>query len=142
MVYIITSGEYSDYSIRAVTLNKERAELLKKMYMAKGYSIVDIEEYQEDDTGNDFSSKEEMTEPVKYYHVCISKTGRQSNYVDTKYRFEHEPSRGVFGTRWDKDDKIDTDIYHVEVEAKDEEHAKKIAQDMYAQALAVYYDLT
>lgn len=142
MVYIITSGEYSDYSIRAVTLNKKRAELLKKMYIAKGYSIVDIEEYQEDDTGNDFSSKEEMTELVEYYYVCISKINRQYNNIDVRYRFEHKPPCGTFGKRWDKEDRIDTDVYHVEVEAKDEEHAKKIAQDMYAQALAEYYDLT
>lgn len=142
MVYIVTSGEYSDYDIRAVTLDKDKAELLKKMYMAKGYQDVKIEEHQEDDTGSDFSSKEKMTEPVKYYHVCISKTARQNNYADVKYRFEHKPPHGIFGTRWDKEDRIDTDVYHAEVEAKDEEHAKKIAQDMYAQALAEYYDLT
>ena len=142
MVYIITSGEYSDYSIRAVTLDKERAKLLKKMFMAKGYSIVGIEEYKEDYIGKDFFSEEEMTEPVKYYHVCISKTGRQNNYIDIKYRFEHKPPRGIFGTRWDKEDRIDTDVYYVEVEAKNKEHAKKIAQDMYAQALAEYYNLT
>lgn len=142
MVYIITSGEYSDYDIRVVTLDKDKAELLKKMYMAKGYQDVKIEEHQEDDTGSDFSSKEKITEPVKYYYVCISKTGRQNNYVDTKYRFEHEPPHGEFGKRWDKYDRIDTDVYHVEVETKDEEHAKKIAQDMYAQALAEYYNLT
>lgn len=44
MVYIITSGEYSDYSIKAVTLDAEKAERLKKIYMAKGYNCVEIEE--------------------------------------------------------------------------------------------------
>lgn len=38
-------------------------------------------------------------------------------------------------------DRKNTDIYMVEIEAEDEEHAKKIAQDMYAKALAEYYDL-
>ena len=141
MVYIITSGEYSDYSIRAVTLNKDKAELLKKMYMAKGYDYVEIEEWKEDDTGDVFTSEEEMAEPVEYYQVRITRDSRRSRSVNIRYRFEHKPPYGVFGMRWDKEDRIDTDIYFVDVEAKDKEHAMKIAQDMYTKALAEYYGI-
>lgn len=141
MVYIITSGEYSDYSIRAVTLNKDKAELLKKMYMAKGYNYVEIEEWEEDDTGVVFTQKEQMTEPVEYYHVQISKTNRDNNYIETRYRFEHKPPHGAFGIRWDNVNHVNTDVYLVDIEAMDKNHAKKIAQDMYAKALAEYYEI-
>lgn len=140
MVYIITSGVYSDYSIHTVTLNKDRAELLKKMYKAKGYDNVEIEEFQEDDTGDDFAPEEKTVVPVEYYYVQISKTGRWSNYVEKKYRFEHKPPQGRFGGHLLN--RYDTSVYIAEIEAKDEEHAKKIAQDMYAKALAKYYELT
>ena len=151
MVYIITSGEYSDYGVRAVTLNKDKAELLKKMYMAKGYNYVEIEEWEEDDTGDVFTPKEEMTEPVEYYQVrisrtdsCgirISRTDSCGSFVITKYRFEHKPPQGEFKWAWNKEDHIDTDVYYVDVEAKDKEHAMKIAQDMYAKARAEYYGI-
>lgn len=141
MVYIITSGIYSDYSICAVTLNKDKAELLKKMYMAKGYDSVEIEEYEEDDTGDVFTPEEEGIEPVEYYQVRISRASSYGNFVILKYRYEHKPPQGKFGWGWDKKDKIDTNVYYVDVEAKDKEHAMKIAQDMYAKALAEYYGI-
>ena len=144
MVYIITSGVYSDYGIHAVTLNKERAELLKKMYMAKGYDYVEIEEWEEDDTGDVFTPKEERTEPIEYYYVQISKTSKCRNFVQKKYRFEHKPAHGDFAITLGSLARPlvrDTNIYIAEIEAKDEEHALKVAQDMYAHALAEYYNI-
>lgn len=140
MVYIITSGKYSDYRICAVTLDKDKAEKLKKMYIAKGYDCVDIEEFEEDSTGNDFSSKELNTEPIKYYRVqiCRDKNRKLLNNTQIFYRFEHKPSQGQFGVHGVK---YDTDVYIAYIEAKDEKHAEKIAQDMYAQALAEYYGI-
>jgi hypothetical protein len=140
LVYIITSGIYSDYGIRAVTLDRDKAELLKKMYMAKGYWGVEIEEWEEDDTGDVFTPKEIATEPIEYYHVQISKTRPNYNFARKEYRFEHKPPFGNFAVRdlYEKD----VNTYLVDVEAKDKEHAKKIAEDMYAQALAEYYNLT
>ena len=44
-VYIITEGDYSDYHICAVTLEKKQAEQLKK-YFASNYSEPNIEEYE------------------------------------------------------------------------------------------------
>ena len=43
-VYIITSGEYSDYSIDAVTLDKEEAERMVNVFPQES-----IEEYDTDD---------------------------------------------------------------------------------------------
>lgn len=47
-VYVITSGEYSDYGICAVTLDKKQAELLKERYSGK-WDEARIEEYDTDD---------------------------------------------------------------------------------------------
>lgn len=140
MVYIITSGIYSAYSICAVTLDKDKAEKLKRMYIAKGYDCVDIEEFEEDNTGDVFSSKELDTEPIKYYRVqiCRGKNRKLLNNTQTLYRFEHKPPQGQFGVHCVK---YDTDTYIAYIEAKDEKHAEKIAQDMYAQALAEYYGI-
>ena len=45
--YVITKGEYSDYKIYAVTLDKEQAELLKAEYSDK-WDEAFIEEYDTD----------------------------------------------------------------------------------------------
>lgn len=51
-VYVITSGEYSDYGIRAVALSREKAELICAMLNSteRYYSdVVTIEEYDTDE---------------------------------------------------------------------------------------------
>lgn len=73
-VYVITQGCYSDYHICAVTLDKDKAERLQKMYSAKDSYYSDnteIEEYDTDDTGNAFTEKEKNSEVFSYYHAQI-----------------------------------------------------------------------
>lgn len=51
-VYVITSGEYSDYGIRAVALSREKAELICAMLNStkRYYSdVATIEEYDTDE---------------------------------------------------------------------------------------------
>ena len=48
-VYVITTGEYSDYRICAVTLDKEKAEKLKKKCDHFDYTGAQIEEYDADE---------------------------------------------------------------------------------------------
>lgn len=48
-VYIITKGRYSDYHICAVTLDKDRAERLRKMFDTR-YEDARVEEYILDET--------------------------------------------------------------------------------------------
>lgn len=47
-VYVITSGEYSDYHICAVAIDREKAERLKKVYDASEWGGASIEEYETD----------------------------------------------------------------------------------------------
>lgn len=49
-VYVITVGEYSDYRICAVTLDKEKAEKLKKKCDHFDYTGAQIEEYDTDES--------------------------------------------------------------------------------------------
>lgn len=44
-VYVITSGEYSDYHICAVTLDPQKAEQLKKIFDQSDYTGAQIEEW-------------------------------------------------------------------------------------------------
>lgn len=42
-IYAITKGDYSDYHICALTVNKEKAEQLKKLYTTKwGEAFIEI----------------------------------------------------------------------------------------------------
>ena len=49
-VYIVTSGEYSDYEIQGVFLDKDIAEKFQKVYFSGRYDYGRVEEY---DTGDE-----------------------------------------------------------------------------------------
>lgn len=49
-VYVITKGDYSDYHICAVTLDKDKAEQLREKFSKGYYNEADIEEYDTEET--------------------------------------------------------------------------------------------
>ena len=53
-VYVITKGEYSDYGICGVAIDKDKAEILRKFYSDR-YDEAEIEEYdtEEEEIPND-----------------------------------------------------------------------------------------
>lgn len=113
-VYILTSGEYSDYSIEAVTLDKDQAETLERIH-----TDWNVEEYDTDDI--------KILEKYRYY-VSVRDDGAE--YANIPY-FERTDmvlnhpryceAHGWLQGWWE-----------VYVEAKDAEHAKKIAFDLIA----------
>ena len=115
--YAVTDGDYSDYHIIAITDNKERAEDIKKLYSGK-YSEPMIEEFF------DSESKDEA-----FYSV----------------RYDTDGSYDVILREFDGDDSFNINIikentshddwwkYKVFVMAKNENHAIKIAQDLWAE---------
>lgn len=115
--YAVTDGDYSDYRIIAITDNKERAENIKKLYSSK-YSEPMIEEFF------DSESKDEA-----FYSV----------------RYDTDGSYDVILREFDGDNSFNINIikentshdgwwkYKVFVMAKDEHHAIKIAQDLWAE---------
>ena len=106
-IYAITKGIYSDYHICALTVNKEKAEYLKKIYTDK-WNEADIEIY-EDGEGSE----------LNLFYFC------DQNGCNPKIRDYAENER-VAVDRFGK-------IYGVYLYAKDESHAEKKAQDMIAE---------
>lgn len=115
--YAVTDGDYSDYHIIAITDNKERAENIKKLYSGN-YSEPMIEEFFDGEAKNE-----------ALYDVLYSIDG---GYNVTLQTFNKEYSSDINIIRenvphnhwWE---------YHVLVIAKDENHAIKIAQDLWAE---------
>lgn len=117
IVYVITTGEYSDYGIEAVALEKEKAEELKKLYSNR-WGEARIEIYDTDDY---------YVEKGKFYRVKIGK--RSAIHVEETGVISMEDRNKVSLIRnW----KTHRDEYIVYVKAKDEEHAKKIGADLVA----------
>ena len=135
--YVITQGCYSDYHICAVTLDKEKAERLRKLALCHDSDYVEIEEYELDKIEYEFTPEALETEPIRYYRVEI-------NYSVNEHRvtrieaFEQyktgdravfkisDESIGVYEYRHDK-----PIWYEVNVREDSEEKAKKIAIDRF-----------
>lgn len=115
--YAVTDGDYSDYHIIAITDDKERAENIKKLY-STNWSEPMIEEFFDSET------KDEAFYYVWYrtdgsYHVSLQD-------FDMKKHFDiNIVKENVLRNDWWK--------YSVFVMAKDERHAIKIAQDLWAE---------
>lgn len=110
MIYVITKGDYSDYHIVAATVSKDTAQKMAKRYDAE------IEEYEDAVIIPDKS----------IWLVRVSDNGCKAYENDGDYAIPDAMSGKIypnsklgFVTLW--------------VFADDEEHAKKIACDKYAQ---------
>lgn len=121
-VYVITCGEYSSYTICAITLDKAQAELLKIRYSDK-WDEACIEEYDTDDYKIEVSNDYKPIWNVEFWS--------HNNEITRCYKVSHNNVKHgeIDVSKW-------LNETHVFVEAKDEEHAKKIATDIYMKWLA------
>jgi len=113
-IYVITKGEYSDYGIVAVAIDKDKAEELRIAY--SGLDEAMIEEYETDDY---------YAEKGKFYRVNIGMRGAVSVY-ETGVPDVTERNK-VFII---EDFRTHRKCYTVQVKAADEKHAKKIGCDL------------
>ena len=120
-VYVITKGEYSDYSIYGVAIDKAEAEQMRE-YFSDEYDEANIEEYDTDvmkcinegqtfycvslDCKNDLVECEEDNNAIKFYQP--GEIGHQ------RYKSQER--------------------YYIHLFAKDREHAIKIGADKLYQA--------
>ena len=115
--YAVTDGDYSDYHIVAITDNKERAENIKKLYSGE-YSEPMIEEFF------DGESKDEVL-----YDVWYKTDGGYDTFLQDfdvrKFSDINIVEENILRDDWW--------VYSVLVMAKDENHAIKIAQDLWAE---------
>lgn len=106
-VYVVTAGEYSDYHIECVTFDRKWAEARAKRCGGL------VEEYNPDEERRLFTDM---------YRVSFTGFAMSCTKIVDKTSTEE-----IYG---------DADGVVVIVYAKDEEHAKKIAQDKRAEYLA------
>lgn len=124
-IYVITAGEYSDYHICAASLDKEQAEYLRKIY-SDGWDDAQIEEFDTD-------QNPVISALRKFYRVEVNADGTiyeaKECYVPAETPFRDTftlssyPIYGEYGLT-------------AQLEAKDLEHAKKIALDKRAELSA------
>lgn len=125
-IYIVTCGEYSDYCVLAAFLDKTKAEAFAKTYNrghgTERYDEARIEEYED---GIPFDFETMNVYAVRFYndgsHDIAKKELR--NVYDFQTSLPHIFAPVSTFMRYK---------YVVEVAAKDEEHAFKIACDALA----------
>lgn len=115
-VYVITKGEYSDYHICAVAIDKEKAEEIRKKY-SDSWETAEIEEYDTAET--------EMILYKNLYRCFYDK--RTKSITVSESSFDFPPSFEI---------NENTFQLSTEVCADDKAHAFKIASDKFAKYLA------
>lgn len=127
-VYIVTEGEYSDYHIVDVFLDKEKAEFFARFHTDDGK----VETYY---TGDDEYIVK--VETITFYEICLNNDG-------TVKKCEMETYDCIPG----EDDFLEcfprtvlSDGFYGTIIADSEEQAIKIAQDKRAQWLAEKYGI-
>ena len=126
-VYVITQGYYSDYHICAVTLDKQEAERLRKVYDETG-DRANVEEFDTEDPNAKLGLDGRVRYRVLFYH-----DGR------TSVGMSYEPPE-MFMPRVELNYWRNCDVVHLY--APDSEAAVKIASEKRAMALAERAGLT
>lgn len=155
IIYAITTGTYSDYCIRALTTDKERAEFLKKYY-SSGYDNAEIEEFLDGDPNIGTPELKEV--------FVIRRIGHGSEYVwecariyytylpNFQNRFFNNliDKRSIpflFGSSLLSLNQSSGSYYNDQIQfvahivAKDYDHAMKIAMDEFSKQMSDYMGL-
>ena len=121
-MYVVTSGEYSDYGIDAIFSSKELAQKFIDSFEDRSYSRFNgIEEYPLD------PFERELKEGYKPYFLRMDKEGNASDIQieDSAYGFE-DPYENGFD--------VNNGMY-IHCYAKDETHAIKICNEKRVQII-------
>ena len=111
--YLVSTGVYSDYTIRAVCSSKERAEIVaSKLEDANG-----IEEFEID------SAWERVKRGCSTYTICWDDDFRNVINISGDNGDPYKEDEGI--------KEVGLKRYCCDVEARDSQHAIKIAQDRF-----------
>lgn len=95
-VYVLTKGEYSDYSVYAVVDDKAKAELLKEA-LSDEYDEANIEEYDTEDANIDgylkCTESYLASQDISTNQIELSKTPRYGSICDSSV-WERENNEG------------------------------------------------
>lgn len=126
-VYVVTSGEYSDYHIIGVTMDEEKAhriaDLLSNNYSDEAY----VEEYDTDEF------EKQWKDETVIFRCCLNH--RWASHAVNAFMIYEQDEKKIdypLGVVTHFRDKLN-DFYNVYVRAKDREHAIKIAEDKIAE---------
>ena len=124
-IYVVTSGEYSDYGIDSIFDTKELAEKYIASFNKGGWNEMDIEEWCLN------PNEEELKEGKKAYRIRMDKEGNATEieWADSAFGFKDEMGDGVSFTYNNK-------LMNCYCFAKDDKHAVKIANERRVQYLA------
>lgn len=112
-VYVLTEGEYSDYGVVGVTLDYNKALNWLENQLGNNWQCPSILEFDTDDKPNPRNGA------GKSYYATVG-----DGWADAfEWAIENIPNKVVYDGRH----------YKVYVYAKDQDHAKKIAQDLVAE---------
>ena len=126
IVYVVTKGCYSDYHICAVTLDKEKAERLRKLFG----SICDEAEIEEWDT----EGTVDLLSGRKPYYVRFYENGELFSASEDEYCIEYFKPGIEESFCFVQGRKID--LLNVNLYAENKEYAIKIAAEKRAKYLA------
>lgn len=127
-VYVITAGAYSDYHIEAVTLDPDKAELLRKLH--SGYDEAHIEEFDTEEEADIISQKY-----TSVWTIEISKHG-EVGAIKEAWHFGDGQFENRFSFPYWKNGGFVAEVCHDSKNA-----AIKIALDTRAKMLAEKYGL-
>lgn len=91
-VYVITSGEYSDYHICAVALDHKKAEMLKEKFDRDNYTGATIEEY-------DTEEYEGVMNGKSVYRIFFNASGDCDEIMDCS-----EEGLNCYHLQWSKEE--------------------------------------
>lgn len=123
MIYVITSGYYADYSIEYVFSDKELAQ-----------KFVDLNPYCKIEEFESDKFSVQLQANLKYYWIDIRETGIVTRIHQVIYSDEIITiMKGSYGTEFIKPGEL---YLHLEIFAKDEQDAIRIANEKREQILA------
>ena len=141
-VYILSRGDYSDYTIIGVETDKARAKRIQKLMTGDGYgSHVDIEEWDVGDFGEGIT---DLPADRFHFNVFLGAENRswfRGRRIDGLV-VEKTDSTNVKADSINKVKCWDYNNYcSVTVEARDHEHAAKTGGDLFAAFRAKEYGI-
>lgn len=128
-IYVVTAGNYSDYTILGVSTNKDIAEAFAKI---SGYDEPRVEEY---DDIQDMSIIEKAKRMVPRWAIMFEVNGELHYLTEddpVSYSEPMDPEIKPYGM---------SDLLVAHVSAEDKDHAIKIARDLRVKYLSEKFGL-
>ena len=133
MIYVITRGDYSDYTIWAATTDKDRAEKLKRIYTTANEEAY-IEMFEDGKAPG-------IDEAKIIYPWCVRLIKKIKPVSDVQIIKVSQYTYSLVGDKPYETEiytNVDRDYFYMAIclLAEDEDHAIKIAYDKFAQWMA------